>query len=360
MGTRVLVVEDERDIALLIKHTLEHDADLTVETVERGDEALRAVAEEVPAVVILDLNLPVVGGFEVCRILRSRPATAHVRIIMLTARAAESDRVSGLELGADDYITKPFSPRELAARVKAVLRRAPQVAVETSAVYRGRHLVADFDAVAVSVDGAPVRLTRRELDLLRYLVQNRNRVLSRERLLERVWGYDRSVETRSNRRACRPPQEQTWAGGRADRDAGGTRVPLRGRCRVGGYRSLTGGRLGGATEGRGAPLRRAVLPWNRPIDHPARHADSNVAPGVGPREELHIHERGQDGLRRQRVERVEPLDLRVCETQAGHVEILAVDRPSDQVDGNGIRAGLHGLQHAIPPCRGRMRRVNST
>ncbi len=197
MATRVLVVEDERDIAQLVKHTLEHDADLTVETVERGDEALRSVAEEIPALVILDLNLPVVGGFEVCRILRSRPATAHVRIIMLTARAAESDRVSGLEVGADDYITKPFSPRELAARVKAVLRRAPQLAPDVSAIYRGRHLVADFEAVAVSVDGAPVRLTRRELDLLKYLVQNRNRVLSRDRLLERVWGYDRSVETRS-------------------------------------------------------------------------------------------------------------------------------------------------------------------
>lgn len=197
MATRVLVVEDERDIALLVKHTLEHDADLVVEIAERGDEALRSVAEEIPALVILDLNLPVVGGFEVCRILRSRPATAHVRIIMLTARATESDRVSGLELGADDYITKPFSPRELAARVKAVLRRAPQMAPEAQSVYRGRHLVADFDAVAVAVDGAPVRLTRRELDLLKYLVQNRNRVLSRERLLERVWGYDRSVETRS-------------------------------------------------------------------------------------------------------------------------------------------------------------------
>jgi DNA-binding response OmpR family regulator len=197
MATRVLVVEDERDIALLIKHTLEHDADLAVEIAERGDEALRSVSDEIPALVILDLNLPVVGGFEVCRILRSRPATAHVRIIMLTARAAESDRVSGLELGADDYITKPFSPRELAARVKAVLRRAPQLTPETSAVYRGRHLVADFYSVAVSVDGASVRLTRRELELLKHLVQNRNRVLSRERLLERVWGYDRSVETRS-------------------------------------------------------------------------------------------------------------------------------------------------------------------
>jgi DNA-binding response OmpR family regulator len=197
MPARILVVEDERDIAELIKRVLERDADTVVDIAERGDWALAAVAEQVPDLVLLDLNLPVVGGFEVCRILRSRPATANVRIIMLTARATESDRVSGLEQGADDYITKPFSPRELAARVKAVLRRTPQLAPERPAVYHGRHLVADFEAVNVSVDGDPVRLTRRELELLRFLVQNRNRVLSRERLLERVWGYARTVETRS-------------------------------------------------------------------------------------------------------------------------------------------------------------------
>jgi len=197
MGTRVLVVEDEGDIGRLVKHTLERDGDLSVELVERGDQALESAGESPPALIILDLNLPVLSGFEVCRILRSRPATAHIPIIMLTARAAEVDRVSGLDLGADDYVTKPFSPRELAARVRAVLRRAPVLAAPSAAVYRGAHLVADFDAVDVSVDGRRVRLTRREFELLKHLVQNRNRVLSRDRLLERVWGYDRSVETRS-------------------------------------------------------------------------------------------------------------------------------------------------------------------
>ncbi len=197
MATRVLVVEDETDIARLVKHTLERDHDIHVQLVERGDDALEAVTASAPDLIILDINIPVLSGFEVCRIVRSRPATSHVPIIMLTARAAESDRVSGLDLGADDYMTKPFSPRELAARVRAVLRRAPTFAPASTQVYRGRHLVADFDAVAISVDGRAVRLTRRELELLKCLVQNRNRVLTRDRLLERVWGYDRSVETRS-------------------------------------------------------------------------------------------------------------------------------------------------------------------
>jgi DNA-binding response OmpR family regulator len=198
MPIRVLVVEDEADIANLVKHSLERDGDLSVEVAASGPEALERVAAEMPALIVLDLNLPVLTGFEVCRILRSRPATVRVPIIMLTARAGETDRVSGLELGADDYVTKPFSPRELAARVRAVLRRGtPPEETPPPGVYRGRRLVADFDAVAVSVDGQPVRLTRRELELLKFLLQNRNRVLSRDRLLERVWGYDRSVETRS-------------------------------------------------------------------------------------------------------------------------------------------------------------------
>jgi DNA-binding response OmpR family regulator len=200
--THVLVVDDEQDIAGLIKHGLEKGGDIEVEIVGTGDGALKAVNERTPDLIVLDLNLPVLSGLEVCRILRSRPNTATVPIIMLTARTSESDRVTGLDVGADDYITKPFSLRELAARVRAVLRRgrtepanggrSPEAFVD-----RGKHLVADFDAVAISVDGEPIRLTRREFELLRYLVENRNRVLSRDRLLERVWGYDRFVETRS-------------------------------------------------------------------------------------------------------------------------------------------------------------------
>jgi two-component system alkaline phosphatase synthesis response regulator PhoP len=194
---KVLVVEDEQDIAGLIKHALERAGDGQVQIVSSGDAALRAVTEQPPDVIILDLNLPVLSGTEVCRILRGRPATAGIPIIMLTARTSESDRVTGLDLGADDYVTKPFSLRELAARVRAVLRRRQQGAAAPTQVYKGAHLYADFDAVSIHVDGESVRLTRREFELLRFLVENRNRVISRDRLLERVWGYERYIETRS-------------------------------------------------------------------------------------------------------------------------------------------------------------------
>jgi DNA-binding response OmpR family regulator len=194
---RILIVEDETDIAGLIKHTLERHAEADAEIAGSGDVALKVIGDRPPDLVILDLNLPVLNGVEVCRLLRARQDSKHVPIIMLTARTSEDDRVTGLEMGADDYITKPFSPRELTARVKAVLRRNGQAADKPPAGYKGTRLMADFEAVAVSVDGAAIRLTRREFELLRYLVQNKNRVVSRDRLLERVWGYDRLVETRS-------------------------------------------------------------------------------------------------------------------------------------------------------------------
>jgi len=198
--TRALVVEDEPDIAGLIKHALERGGDIQVDIAGAGDEALKLVAEAPPDLVILDLNLPVVNGFEVCRLLRMRPAAQRIPIIILTARSSETDRVVGLESGADDYITKPFSMRELAARVQAVLRRTAGTSAAgapPAVFYRGEHLVVDFEAISVMVDGRPARLTRREFELLQFLVHNRNRVVSRDRLLERVWGYEREVETRS-------------------------------------------------------------------------------------------------------------------------------------------------------------------
>ena len=195
MSKRALIVEDEPDVASLIKHTLERGGGMEVDIAHTGEAALTKAAERPPDIVILDLNLPGFDGLEVCRILRGRQGFAALPIIMLTARASEGDRIRGLDLGADDYMTKPFSPRELAARVRAALRRGSEPRHTDS--YRGKHLIADFDAVAVAVDDKPIRLTRREFELLRYLVQNRNRVVSRDRLLERVWGYEHSVETRS-------------------------------------------------------------------------------------------------------------------------------------------------------------------
>jgi DNA-binding response OmpR family regulator len=196
---RVLVVEDEPDIAELIKRTLERGGDLQVDLAMSGEAALDKATELLPDAIILDLNLPRLDGLEVCRILRSRETSATVPIIMLTARTSEAERIRGLDVGADDYVIKPFSPRELAARVRSALRRVKAAEADRGdiEVYKGARLLADFDAVAVSVEGNSIRLTRREFELLRFLIQNRNRVLSRDRLLERVWGYEHSIETRS-------------------------------------------------------------------------------------------------------------------------------------------------------------------
>jgi DNA-binding response OmpR family regulator len=193
---RILVAEDDEDIAALVKHTLERQGGAEVDVVTTGDAAIRAVTVAPPDLMILDLNLPVLDGTEVCRLVRGQLATATLPIIILTARTTEGDRVACLDLGADDYVMKPFSLRELAARVRAVLRRTQRQGPATT-LYRGRHLLADFDAAAVAVDGQAVRLTRREFELLRFLVENRNRVVSRDRLLQRVWGYLESIETRS-------------------------------------------------------------------------------------------------------------------------------------------------------------------
>jgi DNA-binding response OmpR family regulator len=195
---RVLIVEDERDIADLIKHALERTAEIRADIVGTGAAALTAVTGDPPDLILLDLSLPLLDGLELFRILRHRPATANIPIIMLTARASEADRVTGIELGAEDYITKPFSPRELVARAKSAMRRSRGQAPPTGpAPYRGTHLFIDFEAISIRVDDVAITLTRREFELLRFLIENRNRVISRDRLLERVWGFDLEIETRS-------------------------------------------------------------------------------------------------------------------------------------------------------------------
>lgn len=193
MNKKVLIVEDDHKTSHLIQVYLQKDG-YRVATAYDGKEALELARQTQPDLIVLDLMLPEIGGLDVCRLLR---AESKVPIIMLTARTTEEDKLRGLDLGADDYVTKPFSLRELTARVRAVLRRSAPPGERRAAVYQGGHLVADFDAVSVTVDAEPIRLTRREFELLRYLVQNRSRVVSRDRLLERVWGYDRLVETRS-------------------------------------------------------------------------------------------------------------------------------------------------------------------
>ena len=191
---RILVVEDDATVRDAVAAHLVRSGH-EVDAVADGPTAVEHYVADPADLVLLDLMLPGMGGLEVCRRLRSM--RRDLPLIMVTARAQEHERVQGLQHGADDYLTKPFSLRELSARVRALLRRSQGPVGETEAVYRGRQIVADFDAVSVTVDGSGVRLTRREFELLKCLVENRNRVLSRERLLERVWGYDRLIETRS-------------------------------------------------------------------------------------------------------------------------------------------------------------------
>ena len=194
VATDVLVVEDEPDIRSLIVHHLERDG-FRCRTAASGGEALARVRSAPPDLVVLDLMLPGMDGLEVCRRLRGDPATAALPIIMLTAKADEIDRVVGLEMGADDYLAKPFSTKELVARVRAVLRRARPGETARALTVGGVSL--DPSRHAVTVGGRPVELTPKEFDLLHALLAAAGRVLSREHLLNRVWGYARADEIES-------------------------------------------------------------------------------------------------------------------------------------------------------------------
>jgi two-component system, OmpR family, phosphate regulon response regulator PhoB len=195
MPSRVLIVEDEPDIRDLLAFHLERDG-YQVATAATGTEALRQAARERPDLIVLDLMLPELDGREVCRRVRQDPATAAVPVIMLTAKGDEVDRVVGLELGADDYVVKPFSPREFLARVRAVLRRARPSETGPGPLSAGA-IRLDPSTHAVASSGEPVALTPKEFALLRALLDARGRVLSREFLLDRVWGYARASEIES-------------------------------------------------------------------------------------------------------------------------------------------------------------------
>jgi len=192
---KILVVDDEPDAVELVEFNLK-GAGFAVATAADGAAALKKARAFEPDLILLDVMLPELDGLEVCKLLRRDPATAGVPIIMLTAKAAEIDRVLGLELGADDYVTKPFSPRELVLRVKGLLRRG-QPEPEKGDQFRAGELAIDVPRHLATVAGRRVELTATEFKLLTVLVQRRGRVQSREQLLQDVWEYDNLIDTRT-------------------------------------------------------------------------------------------------------------------------------------------------------------------
>ena len=193
--TRILVVEDDRDIADLIAHYIEK-AGWQAQVAASGSEGLTQARQKAPDCVVLDVMLPGMDGLEVCRALRTDPATAGIPIIMLTARADETDRIVGLELGADDYLAKPFSPGELVARIRALLRRVQRTTSADQPIMFGE-IEMDLSRHTVADRGRDVKLTAKEFMLLQYFMQHRGRVLSRDLLLGDVWGYRYTGGTRT-------------------------------------------------------------------------------------------------------------------------------------------------------------------
>jgi len=191
---RVVVIEDDHDIAEAIVYQLEK-VGMHARIARTGEEGLEAVRKGAD-LVLLDLNLPGMDGLEVCRMIRRQQTTAHVPIIIVSARSDEVDRVLGLEMGADDYVVKPFSLKELAARARVALRRANGTG-EAPQGYHDENWEIEFDSYVVRYQGAEIRLTHKEFELFRYMVERAGRVLTRERLLERVWGWETDIEVRS-------------------------------------------------------------------------------------------------------------------------------------------------------------------
>ena len=203
MNDKILVVEDEPDILELVAYHLEQSG-FAVALAEDGEQALSAIERERVGLVVLDLMLPGISGLEVCRRLKQTPRTKDLPVLMLTARAEEVDRVVGLELGADDYLVKPFSPRELVLRIRAILRRIEGSGEAEAAQIAAGPLVIDLVGCQVQLDRDPIELTATEFKLLTTLAQRRGRVQSREELLKVVWGYEylgyhRTVDTHIRR-----------------------------------------------------------------------------------------------------------------------------------------------------------------
>jgi len=191
---RIVVIEDDRDIADAMSYALDR-AGFSVRVARTGEEGLDAVRKGAD-LVLLDLNLPGMDGLEVCRMLRRQPGSTHTPILIVSARGEEVDRVLGLEMGADDYLVKPFSMKELVARCRVGLRRL-ESQNQGPAGYTDENFEIEFDAYVLRYKGEEIRLTHKEFELVRYMVERAGRVLTRERLLDRVWGHDTEVDARS-------------------------------------------------------------------------------------------------------------------------------------------------------------------
>lgn len=194
-AAKLLIVEDEPDVVEMLARTFTRAGGFHLLVASDGATGLRRTREEMPALVVLDLMLPKMQGLEVCKILKSDSLTRHIPILMLTAKAEEVDRIVGLEFGADDYVTKPFSPREVLLRVKAILRRSEEP--DDAQSFVAGPITIDGTRHRVTVDSKVLHLTSIEFKLLRTLVQRRGRVQERDRLLTDVWGYDTAIDTRT-------------------------------------------------------------------------------------------------------------------------------------------------------------------
>lgn len=195
MREKILIIEDEPDIVRMLEYNLKKEG-LRVISAADGLSGLHLAAREHPSLILLDLMLPEMDGLEVTRELKKAPQTSAIPIIMLTAKTQETDKIVGLELGADDYITKPFSIRELTARVKAVLRRAREKE-KLPEIFKIGNLTIDFSKIKVAIGNKPVELTAKEFELLSALIKAKGRVLSRDYLLDNIWGFDKAVEIQS-------------------------------------------------------------------------------------------------------------------------------------------------------------------
>jgi len=194
---KILIVEDESDIRELLRYNLEREG-FAVEEADTGPQALDRIKRRMPDLMVLDLMLPGMPGLEICRVVRGSEDTARLPILVVTAKGTEVDKVLGLEMGADDYVVKPFSPRELVARIKALLRRAnPHANSRTAGIWERGRLKLDFDTYQVFVEGNRRALALREFELLRFFVEHPMRVYTREQLLDMVWGRDTFVEPRT-------------------------------------------------------------------------------------------------------------------------------------------------------------------